>query len=198
LRAQPCRETAQGGRNTGSCPFSVVGIEPVFVDQRCQAPAGTGLCGHREHLQAAVPGDAALAQDLVAKADGQRALQRVGGEKGGRRREALGQQQDVEPAVERRAVAPGDDGGAVLARPGHDLRVGGADIERGGDIVEPLDLEDRLGGLAPRARHAAHQDNAQSVVADDLGGSPVNEHGVSFGGNLCGRTRAKPTNISMA
>ncbi|MBP6770884.1 MAG: hypothetical protein KA171_24115, partial [Reyranella sp.] len=50
----------------------------------------------------------------MAEADRQRALQRVGGEKGGRRRETLGQQQDVEPAVERRAVAPGDDGGAVL------------------------------------------------------------------------------------
>ncbi|WP_425068981.1 hypothetical protein [Reyranella sp.] len=134
----------------------------------------------------------------MAKADGQRALQRIGGEKGGRRREALGQQQDVEPAVERRVVAPGDDGTAVLARPGHDLLVGAADLERRGDIVEPLDLQDRLGGLAPRARDAAHQNDAQSVMSDDLGGSPVGEHGVSSCGDLCVHAMRLPASISTA
>ena len=155
----------------------VGGVVAVFRAHARDAFGRLAAVDHRrENLQAPVPAEPEFAAQLVGETHHQRAIDRIRWHQRRHGREALGEHQDVVPAIERRLVVPGDDGAAVLAGPGDEFLVGAAGLQRRDGVVEPLDFEQGLRRLPPGARKALHEDEAQAGLLDDVAERLIVQH----------------------
>src|SRR5262249_15424110 len=73
-------------------------------------------------------------------------------------------------------VRESDDRRTPLATPRHDVVIWGAREPRCRQVLEPLNLEDRLCRLAPRARQPLDEHDAQALVENDVAQAGISKH----------------------
>jgi hypothetical protein len=127
--------------------------------------------GGLDEQEPAVPGEAVLAEDLVAETEEEGALLGILRDQRDAAAQALGEQEDVGPARARDLVVEEGHGRVEGAGPALHVGVAGAEGDRG--EVQPFGEEDPLGGLGPRAREAADDHEAQA--GEGLRGLHVDE-----------------------
>ena len=112
--------------------------------------------------QAPTPAETEFAAQLAAQSEDERAIRDRIGNQARRRRDALGEQRDVDPAVARLLVVPDRDRRVVATGPRAQRVVVAAGKLRDARERNPLGVEDPLRGFAPRTGNARAEHEPQA------------------------------------
>ena len=164
LRSQFAREERHDANHFPARPLSRCLDATVTACHRLRT--GVGLAGPHDRCQqhhAALPAQPLPADDLARNAEHAHTLGNVLGNQPWRRRQAFGEKQDLERIGARWLVVPREHRRRNLSGPGTQFGILRADLLRERQIIQPLDIDDRLRCHAPRTRQALAQHQTQPV-----------------------------------
>src|SRR6266545_3871285 len=169
LRLEPRRQHPEQRDDAcarGTAGFGAVAVFLGKIRRDARRKATGALQARVDQLQAARPAQPLLATYLMGEAKDERTLRGILRQQRRRRRQALGQQQDLGPAGPRPFIVIDRDRAGALAGPGLERLAVVDESHRG--PVDALDVQDALCGFAPWAWHAADHDHAPSTARDRL------------------------------